>query len=723
MWRRWTSALLATGIFAGLALTYVACAPAASEDAPETPLSPAAHPLADATYVGDAACQSCHAEIYGTYQLTNKAASVARFDPAMAPERFDGTVIEDPNSDLRYQAYVEDGSLYQREFIVDDTGRLVHERIHRADYVIGSGNATRSYLMSVDGFLTEMPLTWYVHSERWDLSPGYAEANDRFGRQINLECISCHNGPVDHSAFTQNHYTDMPLGISCERCHGPASEHVAFWEQGGPTESQQPSASAIINPAKLGRSQQESVCQQCHLAGITVFEPGESPLTFRPGQELAANRTVYVPEEQLTDPEWVGIDSHPLRLARSACYEESAMTCSTCHDPHVPAELLEPDHFDQVCQSCHTDVDLSDPAKRPPELAAGQQPATCTRDEHLDALADQPLAEEASCIACHLVRGGTSDVPHVLFTDPWIRRRPGAARDPDEGRSALQQPDPFQLVALQAQDAPAYDLSAKAPATAAAELQAAVAYFSFYETMHGHPAYLPTVIDAARTGLGQGADHVEGRIALARALAERDSMTAAIDVLREAAAVHPGEAWVHFWHGSFLASEGRVAEAIAALQRAVDLQPLFVEAQIQLADAFVRNGQADAAIAQLETLVGLDPTHQPKAWFNLGVLYLQRQQGAAAQQAFEQAVTLDPHFGEALVQLGSMYFSRQAYAEAAQLFQRAIRANPSDPAAYGSLGLIYLQVGEVAQARRLFERVLELDPTNANARALLDQLR
>ncbi len=40
-------------------------------------------------------------------------------------------------------------------------------------YLIGSGRYCRSYVVEVDGFLQESPLTWYTAKRQWGLSPGY----------------------------------------------------------------------------------------------------------------------------------------------------------------------------------------------------------------------------------------------------------------------------------------------------------------------------------------------------------------------------------------------------------------------------------------------------------------------------------------------------------------------------------------------------------------------
>ena len=647
-------------------------------------------------YVGDEACADCHEDLYRSYHRTGMGRSVSRFDPTTAPERFDADVqVYDARSDLHYEPFVRGDTLFQREFRTDGSGQVVYERIHPVEWVIGSGNATRSYLMNVNGHVTQMPLTWYVDSARWDLSPGYEQINQRFSRPISHECMTCHNGLPGYSLFTQSHYTDVPEGITCERCHGPGGPHVERRLAGlGPPEGQPDPT--IVNAAHLDRSLQLAICQQCHLTGITVFKQGDDVTSYRPGRPLAAHRTVFALEEERDDPERFGIASHAERLAQSACYEHSAMTCTTCHDPHRPVAELGADYFNEVCQGCHT------PTRETREVM-------CSREEtHGSA-----EATSGNCIGCHLQKSGTSDIPHVTFTDHWIRRTLPPARHPEDIQRILVRPEPFVLVRMT--DDGATD-------EALASLEEAIAYFNLYDTQHRIPAYLPGVIQRVRQGLVAGADHPEARLALGRALAEMDSVAQALPVFRQALKRYPQHARLHYWLGNVLLRSELADSAMTYLERAVEIQPDFTEARFKLAEVHEALGDLIRARQVYEEVLEQDPVHHPAAWNNLGFLFLQQNRLQEADSLFERALALEPDLVVALVNRGAVRLLHQDFDTAISLFERAVRLDPTNVAALGNLGLVYAQRGRYAEAQEMLLRVLRLDPDDQRARSALDQV-
>ncbi len=644
-------------------------------------------------YVGDEACASCHEDLYAQFHQTGMGRSLGPFDPETAPEKWQNTRVYNKAFDLYYEAFLRGDTLYQREFRLNRKGEVIHELIFPVAYVVGSGNATRSYLMEVNGFVTEMPLTWYVHRQKWDLSPGYEQQNFRFNRPIDLTCMTCHNGKPGFSAFTINHYTRIPDGIACERCHGPGGQHVDVQlaaEVEGDT--------SILNPARLSRGLQMDVCEQCHLTGIEVFKPGENPTTYEPGKPLAAHRTVFVPEEQLTDPEEFGIASHALRLAQSACFKQSSMTCTTCHDPHVPVQTQGLAYFSEQCQTCHrTPLDVHPKALRPRVEAQGE------------------------CITCHMQKGGTRDIPHVYFTDHWIRRTLPKAKAPEEIVRIEERRMPMELVALG--EVTGERPVIRHPVSPEEALEWAIAYFSFYETRHALSAYLPRVVRLAREGFAGGARHPEAYVALGRALIEMDSLDQAVRTLQEGSTHYPGHAWIWYWQGVAALRREDIPLAIRAFSQARNIQPLLLQARIKLATALQMAGREHEAIQELEAVVRADSVHHADAWNNLGFLYLQTQKLLQGQRALERAVQLDPDLLQARINLASVYILVEKYPEAIEQLAIAIEQHPAYIPAYGNLGIVYLRMGEVEKAREMFQKILELDPENEQAKAFLNQLR
>ena len=647
-----------------------------------------------AEYVGNEACASCHEEIYQSYLRTGMGRSLYPFDPATAPEQFDASArVYDANLDLYYEPFVRGDTLFQREFRLDGGGAVVYEQTHPVRWVVGSGNATRSYLMEVNGIVTEMPLTWYVERKKWDLSPSYEQTNQRFSRPIVEECMTCHNGLPEHTSFTQAHYTEVPEGITCERCHGPGSAHVdARLSDMEPGDGEVDAT--IVNSAHLSRDLQLSVCQQCHLTGIPVFASGEDATTYRPGEPLAAHRSVFVIEEERDDPERFGIASHAERLALSACYQQSEMTCTTCHDPHQSVAELGVDHFNTTCQGCHTPSDGDVVCSRPGVHAPSE-------------------AMTGDCVSCHLQKSGTSDIPHVTFTDHWIRRTLPPSRPPSDIERDRVRTEPFRLVRMT-------DTTSTPPSKAA--LEEAIAYFAFYDTRHRLPAYLRRVTTSARQGLATGADHPGARLAYGKALAAMDSLGAAATIFADAIAVYPDDPRQHLGLGTVLLENGQANAALEPLQQALTLQPRMLEARLKLAETYEVLGQMAEAETAYRVLLDQDPVHHPSAWNNLGLLYLQQQRIAEAGPLFERAIALNPNLTIAIINLGSVRLLEQDLAAATALFERALKQEPDNVSALGNLGLIQAQQGNFAEARDLIRRVLAITPNDQRARAVLAQI-
>lgn len=316
-----------------------------------------------AVYVGSQACRPCHAEIAAAYAKTPMARSAGRAEPLEAAE------------------FTASGHRYA----VDGKRLRFDGGESTIDYYIGSNAAGRTWLRAFEGYLFELPITWYANKRKWDASPGYeGEPYPRLNRAIEPSCLQCHTSRVRPVRGTQNRYGEPPFledGVACERCHGPGSEHV-----------REPETARMVNPAKLEAERREAVCQQCHLTGEARIErPGKRFVEFQAGERLADYATYLVwkgPRKALK------VTSHVEKLSTSACRTAAGgmLSCLTCHEPHTNT-----DQSQAACLSCH----------------------------------QQPHHREERCVSCHMPKQQSTDASHGVLTDHSIPRVPQKSQAPE----------------------------------------------------------------------------------------------------------------------------------------------------------------------------------------------------------------------------------------------------------------------------------------------------
>jgi predicted CXXCH cytochrome family protein len=406
---RWAFWLLGAGVTAGAVWAAWPRArpgptPPAEEAFPLPPYtaSPYLNVGPEAHYIGTAACAECHKTNHKSYLHT--AHSRAFSDVNAADEPPDGS-FEHKTSGRVYRAYRKDGQLRHQELWCAEDGKEMARVDLPVRYLVGSGSYARTYLVEVDGFLHESPISWYDSRKSWGLSPGYdSRPTTSFERPVGVECLHCHTGRTEPVGDTLNRVTFHEKAIGCESCHGPGSLHLERHRDGQATVKGDDLT--IVNPGKLSRPLLESICGHCHLGGAALIHlRGRRVTDFRPGRPLNDYRITYRfagDEGQMT------VVGHMEQLRLSACYQKSpGLTCVTCHDPHRRDEPKDRVAFQRrMCLGCHADqacrLDVAERLKKEP--------------------AD-------NCVTCHMPRGDT-EVPHVAFTHHRIGRhlpRPPAA--------------------------------------------------------------------------------------------------------------------------------------------------------------------------------------------------------------------------------------------------------------------------------------------------------
>ena len=136
-------------------------------------------------------------------------------------------------------------------------------------------------------------------------------------------------------------------------------------------------------------------------------------------------------------------------------------------------------------------------------------------------------------------------------------------------------------------------------------------------------------------------------------------------------------------HGASLLQQGKAEEAIGKLELAYDLDSESVPTLINLGGAYVMAGRHREAVPLLETASDVEP-HNAMIWINLGAAYLgnpvlatpEKQMGAI--RAFEKALELDPAAPNVHYNLGLIFIDRQETDLATAAFRKAIQVNPLD---------------------------------------------
>jgi hypothetical protein len=369
-------------------------------------------------YVGMDKCLQCHSDKV-TFLETGMGQS---FGPATDKKsiinKIKNTFVFDTIFGFKYQAYLQNKQLYLKEEYIFKN-RVQNTIVKKVDYVIGSGQHTNSHLCNRNGYVYQMPFTFYSQKGIMDLPPGFEHGyNTRFSRKIGLECMTCHNAYPVFVKGSENKYVSIPNGIDCERCHGPGEAHINQFYNGLRVDTSVAIDYTIVNPAKLSIERQFDICQRCHLQGNAVLKEGKSFLDFKPGKVLSDYITVFLPKYTNSDEDFI-MASHADRLKQSKCFQvtaqrtnsnqsnslkpyKNALTCVTCHNPHITVHKTDKDHFNKKCQSCH--------------------PTTKHNTETFLAVNNPQKYSEKNCIACHMPSSGSIDIPHVSIHDHFIRK-------------------------------------------------------------------------------------------------------------------------------------------------------------------------------------------------------------------------------------------------------------------------------------------------------------
>jgi TolB-like protein/Tfp pilus assembly protein PilF len=175
-------------------------------------------------------------------------------------------------------------------------------------------------------------------------------------------------------------------------------------------------------------------------------------------------------------------------------------------------------------------------------------------------------------------------------------------------------------------------------------------------------------------------------------------------------ALNSNDSTVLHWYSRFLASSGRIDEALVQIGHARDLDPLDpgYEANIGVINYFGR--RYDQAIKELQELLVKDPDFSTAHW-GLGLAYEQKKMYAEAIAEFEQAGGLENSGPNTVASMGHVYSAANDRASALKALEKLKGFEKEGRLSPYQLALVYAGLGETDEAFESLDRALLMRST------------
>jgi tetratricopeptide (TPR) repeat protein len=187
----------------------------------------------------------------------------------------------------------------------------------------------------------------------------------------------------------------------------------------------------------------------------------------------------------------------------------------------------------------------------------------------------------------------------------------------------------------------------------------------------------------------------------------------------------PAEARKEFEKGDAALLNNRVAEGISHLEKAIQIYPKFVEAELRLGAAYMDQQNWDKAEQALKRTFERDPK-TANAQFALGEIYLLQKRFNEAENALLKGLEIENRSWQGHFTLGRVYWIRATKGDvqkAARQVALTLQLNPEHAPAHLLAANILLRAGKRDDAIVEFQEYLRLAPKGEFASQVRDTLQ
>ncbi|MBN3939407.1 serine protease, partial [Nostoc sp. NMS9] len=201
---------------------------------------------------------------------------------------------------------------------------------------------------------------------------------------------------------------------------------------------------------------------------------------------------------------------------------------------------------------------------------------------------------------------------------------------------------------------------------------------------------------------------------LGDALYDQKKLDAAVAAYEKAIQLNPNYADAYYNLGNALSEQKKLDAAVTAYQKAIQLNPNDAKAYYNLGIALTQQKKLDAAVAVLQKVIQLNP-NDATGYIILGLLLSQQNKSDAAVSAYEKAIQLNPNDARAYNNLGDALYDQKKLDAAVAAYEKAIQLNPNYADAYYNLGNALSEQKKLDAAVTAYQKAIQLNPNDAKA--------
>ena len=209
---------------------------------------------------------------------------------------------------------------------------------------------------------------------------------------------------------------------------------------------------------------------------------------------------------------------------------------------------------------------------------------------------------------------------------------------------------------------------------------------------------------------GKVMEHVVNGLALFK----QGKLDEAIAHYQQALEIDPGCAEAHHNLGGALREQGKLGEAIAHYRQALEIDPKHAQSHYNLGSALEAAGRTDEAITHYQEALRLKPDYAD-VHNNLGSVLLAAGKTGQALEHYEQALRLEPDSAKAHNNLGLALGTAGRTGEAIEHLNQALRSRPDDATMHYNLANVLSGAGKNNEAIEQFQEALRLQPDYVDA--------